>query len=107
MGEFTRVCASDAVEEGRLRTAFYGTKRVVLTRVSGEVQAFSNACPHAGAPLSGGRIVGGCVVCPRHSWKFRVSDGVCEENPMYSLRLYLVEERADGVWVKPAVEEIW
>ena len=107
MGEFQRVCGSDNVKPGELRTAFYGVKRVVLTRLDGAVHAFSNACPHAGSPLSGGRMQGDCVVCPRHAWRFRVTDGECQDQPMYDLRLYIVEERDDGVWVKPAIEEIW
>ncbi len=107
MAEFQRVCRVEQVKTGELRTAFYGTKRVVLTRVADAIRAFSNACPHAGSPLSGGRIRDDCVVCPRHGWRFRVSDGSCPDQPLYELRLYLVEERDGEVWVKPAVEEIW
>lgn len=107
MAELTRVCRSADVDEGQLRRVFYGNKRVVLTRVDGAVRAFSNTCPHAGAPLSGGRMVGDCIVCPRHGWHFRVTDGICKATPVYQLRTYLVEERDGGVWIRPVVEEIW
>ena len=31
-------------------------------------------CPHQGADLSRGVIEGGCVVCPRHGWRFDLED---------------------------------
>lgn len=107
MSEFQRICGADQVEEGGTRTGFYGVKRVVLTRVDGTVRAFVNACPHAGAPLSGGSMRGPNIICQRHGWAFDTTTGQCADHPMYELRLYLVEERDGGVWIKPAVEEIW
>ena len=32
-------------------------------------------CPHQGADLSHGSLEDGCVVCPRHGWRFDLSDG--------------------------------
>ena len=32
-------------------------------------------CPHQGADLSHGAMEDGCVVCPRHGWRFDLSDG--------------------------------
>lgn len=32
-------------------------------------------CPHQGADLSHGSLEDGCVICPRHGWRFDLSDG--------------------------------
>ncbi len=36
-----------------------------------------NACPHASGNLSAGEIVGHCVTCPIHDWKFDLETGYC------------------------------
>lgn len=37
----------------------------------------NNACPHASGNLSAGEIVGHCVTCPVHGWKFDLQTGYC------------------------------
>lgn len=37
-------------------------------------------CPHRNVPLSGGRIVDGCLECPYHGWRFD-ADGACTKIP--------------------------
>ena len=54
----------------------------------GQVYALDNRCPHAGANLAGGTITEGCVVCPRHSWTFRLSDGQLRDTPGVSVVTY-------------------
>ncbi len=36
-----------------------------------------NACPHASGNLSAGKIIGHCVICPVHQWKFDLETGYC------------------------------
>lgn len=39
-------------------------------------------CPHLGADLAaGGRVVGSCIECPFHGWRFRGEDGKCTHIP--------------------------
>jgi phenylpropionate dioxygenase-like ring-hydroxylating dioxygenase large terminal subunit len=49
----------------------------------GETQWFAavDECPHRLAPLSEGRVVGGCIECPYHGWQFDGSDGGCVTIP--------------------------
>ncbi|XP_042148702.1 cholesterol 7-desaturase nvd [Ixodes scapularis] len=42
-------------------------------------------CPHLGANLGVmGRVVGDCIECPFHGWRFRGEDGVCTHVPYAS-----------------------
>ena len=79
--------------------AFAGTTRVALFRVKGEVYATSNACPHAGAPLSGGTCRGELVTCPRHGWLFNVRTGACLTQTMYAVKTYPTRVEDGVVWV--------
>jgi nitrite reductase/ring-hydroxylating ferredoxin subunit len=107
MTEFQRLAPIERIVPGRITLAFLGTTRVAITRVaSGEVRVFNNACPHAGSPLSGGRVCDGQVECPRHGWRFDLDSGACVTSPEYALRVY--ESRLRDGWVearKP--DEIW
>lgn len=52
-----------------------GRVPVLLVRTGGELYAIADRCTHRGAPLHEGEFVDGCVICPWHQSKFRVSDG--------------------------------
>lgn len=67
-------------------------------------------CPHREAPLSGGRVDRGCIVCPYHGWTFG-ADGACESvpsaapgtriSPMARLDMTPVREQYGVVWLCP------
>jgi 3-phenylpropionate/trans-cinnamate dioxygenase ferredoxin subunit len=48
---------------------------VGLFRVGGEIHAMENQCPHAGDPLSEGRLEGPIIECAAHGWTFDVRTG--------------------------------
>jgi 3-phenylpropionate/trans-cinnamate dioxygenase ferredoxin component len=66
---------------------------VLLVRIGEEVHAASNICPHAGSPLSQGRLKGTIVQCPMHGVRFSLMDGnvvgraVCDGLPIYLVRV--------------------
>ena len=82
-----------------------GGPQVLLTRQLGIVHAFAPNCPHYGAPLEKGKILGGKLVCPWHHACFRIESGhLCEPPALDDLPKYTVRE-ADGrilVQVPPA-----
>ncbi|XP_052821551.1 cholesterol 7-desaturase nvd [Octopus bimaculoides] len=44
----------------------------------GNAHALNAYCPHLGAHLAvGGRVLGNCIECPFHGWRFRGDDGKC------------------------------
>ena len=54
---------------------------IVLVRERGALYALLERCAHQGGPLHEGRIEDGCVVCPWHSSRYRLSDGVAMSGP--------------------------
>lgn len=75
------VVAEDDVTDGQLLRVDAKNVPVVLTRHKGQIRALSATCLHAGGPLNKGHIEGDCIVCPWHSSRFRLTDGVPERGP--------------------------
>lgn len=53
---------------------------VVFRGEDGAVGALDATCPHLGAHLGDGTVVGGCLRCPFHGWTFR-PDGAVDHVP--------------------------
>jgi nitrite reductase/ring-hydroxylating ferredoxin subunit/uncharacterized membrane protein len=58
-----------------------GINDLVLVRIGDTVHALHAVCAHAGGPLAEGTIVDGCVECPWHGSRFRLSDGLVRQGP--------------------------
>ena len=52
------------------------------------VDTVDGSCPHAGGNLSGGEVEGGCVLCPRHFWAFRLDNGQLRDMPGVVIATY-------------------
>lgn len=52
-------------------------RELALYNVDGEFHATSNFCPHKGAPLSEGHLLGPLIECDWHGWQFDVRNGRC------------------------------
>jgi nitrite reductase/ring-hydroxylating ferredoxin subunit len=75
-------------------------KNICITKFEGEWFAFTNSCPHAGAPLSEGCIDGkGNVICAFHNYKFNIKNGKIANYEGYYLKTYPTELRADGIFI--------
>nr|AGU11997.1 Rieske [2Fe-2S] domain [uncultured organism] len=70
-----RVCTLNEVPDGgRLGKSVRG-QQVLLFRIGNEVLAYEDSCPHAGAPLSDGRVHQGRITCRHHQWQFDIRTG--------------------------------
>jgi nitrite reductase/ring-hydroxylating ferredoxin subunit/uncharacterized membrane protein len=58
-----------------------GINDLVVVRLGDTVQALHAVCAHAGGPLDQGTIVDGCVECPWHGSRFRLTDGLVRQGP--------------------------
>lgn len=69
-----------------------GRNLVVYRSDSGELAAMDRFCPHMGASLAAGKVVGDRIVCPFHAWEYG-RDGRCAHIPTL----------ADGARIPPSV----
>lgn len=102
-----KVLRSDAIRMGEMRIARVGARQVVVASTPAGVRVFRNHCPHAGAPLSGGKLTDSTIECPRHRWEFRLDDGSCPEHPIYTLRRFEVRVEEGWILAQEEEEEIW
>jgi len=79
--EWADVAADAELAEGELHTASADGEDVVLARLGGELFALADRCSHRGGPLHEGTLLDGCVECPWHASRFRLSDGSVERGP--------------------------
>jgi phenylpropionate dioxygenase-like ring-hydroxylating dioxygenase large terminal subunit len=71
------VAMSDEIAPGELKSLkYFGQEFVVWRGESGELHAVDPYCPHLGAHLGGGEIVGEDLRCPFHHWSFNGEGGV-------------------------------
>lgn len=97
----TNLAPADALQDGEMRTySAHGTD-VLLVRRAGQYHALAAHCPHYGAPLEKGRLVGEQLVCPWHHACFRVTDGaLCEPPALDALPAFPVRVQEGQVWVQ-------
>src|SRR5687767_1208131 len=99
------VFPSRLLRRGKARSFLLGWQRVVLFRgTDGRARALDAFCPHMGADLGNGCVVGEQLRCYFHHWQF---DGAGQLNkcgegvPPRQLQTaaYSVEERYGFIWV--------
>jgi phenylpropionate dioxygenase-like ring-hydroxylating dioxygenase large terminal subunit len=100
------VALSSDLPSGQVLGCNFLDGRIVLLRgEDGRAQALSAYCPHVGADLSVGKIVGNHLQCAFHHWQYDVR-GVCVKTgigdpPPKSARLFVfpTQERYGIIWV--------
>ncbi|XP_021269951.1 cholesterol 7-desaturase-like [Numida meleagris] len=78
-----RVLDSAQLPRGAVRSiALLGERLAAFRTQDGQAHVVDAYCPHLGADLAaGGRVVGSCIECPFHGWRFRGEDGKCTHIP--------------------------
>ena len=77
-GTLVPVCHVDALPQGALRRlTLPDGSELTLYNIDGEYYATDNFCPHRGAALSDGAVIGHIVECSLHGWQFDVRTGEC------------------------------
>jgi nitrite reductase/ring-hydroxylating ferredoxin subunit/uncharacterized membrane protein len=79
--DWTAVVDEASVKELEPLLVKSGGVEIVLVRERGSLYALLERCAHQGGPLHEGRIEDGCIVCPWHSSRYRLSDGVAVSGP--------------------------
>lgn len=100
------------LRKGKIKPVrFYGRELVVFRGEDGAVRAMDAYCPHMGAHLGEGNVVGNEIACMFHGWKFNDS-GECTDIPCLDkpinvtpIKTYTVIEKYDLIWVWTGSEE--
>lgn len=74
-------------------------QEVLLVNCKGSIFAVENECPHQGSPLSAAIVKDGYISCPRHGYRFSLTDGRCSDHPGLTLTTYPVEVRGDEILI--------
>ena len=76
MSRWIDICHTEELAPGQRRLVDMGDDdEVLVLNIAGEYYAINNACPHAGAALERGTVMGSVLVCPLHRWGFCLSTG--------------------------------
>lgn len=75
-------------------------RRIGVFNVDGKFHAIDDICPHAGAPLSEGRLTGCVVTCPWHAIDFDVTNGRVPGQDEDSQTVYPVFVNGDQIEVE-------
>jgi len=95
-GDWTAVADESDLTEGSPALVKVGDMDVVLVRAGGVVRALADRCAHQGGPLHEGKVDAGCVTCPWHSSRFRLSDGAALSGPTAHPQPVLQVRTVDG-----------
>jgi nitrite reductase/ring-hydroxylating ferredoxin subunit len=78
-----------------------GANPILVIRYGETIHAMHETCAHAGGPLAEGKIVDGCIECPWHGSRYRLTDGRVVRGPsVYDQPRYEVRAGAAGFEVR-------
>jgi len=79
--DFEPVMDAADLNEGQKKRVQVGNVPILLTRQGGDLYALADTCSHLGGPLSEGTVEDGCVTCPWHGSRFKLTDGRVVDGP--------------------------
>ncbi len=97
MGQRIAIGSVNDIPVGQCIVVTINEKDVAIFNVKGEFYAIDDLCPHMGASLSGGHVEDGCVTCPWHYWRFRLSDGTWADSPKVKTGSYPIHVVGDEI----------
>jgi len=74
-------------------------RELLLVNIKGEIYAVENECPHQGSPMSAAVVKDGYISCPRHGYRFSLTDGRCAEHPDFTLVTFPVQLDGEDILV--------
>lgn len=102
---YRRVVDLSDVPPGTSRLVEHQGRRLLLVNEGGRISALSELCPHAGAPLSRGRLSSGQIECVWHNARFRVDNGELVSGPACAgLTQYAVRVDGRHILIGPALD---
>ncbi len=101
MPKLIKVAVTSDVPPGQAIVFEAEGQRIALFNVSGNYYALDDTCPHAGGPLSEGRVEGDQVTCPLHGASFNLRTGEVLTPPAFEdVKTYKVVIEGDDINVE-------
>ena len=99
--KFTRVMPEADLKQNKPTKVMANGVAVLLVRRKDEIYALTETCPHAGGPLSEGKLVGDAIQCPWHMSELALEDGHVVNGPTaYPARCFDVRVRSGHIEVR-------
>lgn len=90
---------SDVPNFGKKVVSLSG-REILLINIKGAIYAIENECPHQGSPMNAAVIKDGYISCPRHGYRFSLTDGRCAEHPEFILTTFPVQLKGDEIMIE-------
>jgi 3-phenylpropionate/trans-cinnamate dioxygenase ferredoxin subunit len=97
MTEWTRVAAIGEIPDGGWRVVDIDGAAIAVIHVESEYLAIEDVCTHDGGVLTGGRVCGHEIECPRHGARFDLRTGAALCPPAYAPAAVFPIRIEDGV----------
>ena len=102
VAEFRKIGKVQQFREGRGRAVQVDGVTVAVFRRGKRFHAFDDTCPHMGASLADGRLLGERVRCSWHEWTFDLDSGQCDRRVWACIPIHEVRVEGDDVLVRLA-----
>jgi 3-phenylpropionate/trans-cinnamate dioxygenase ferredoxin component len=100
MSSWMLAAETSEIAEGGRKSLVVDEIPALLIRAGDRYYCIEDQCTHDSQPLTDGKIVDGCIVCPRHGAKFDLATGAAMCMPANEpVRTFPVEVRASGIFV--------
>jgi len=101
MAEWVNVVQAAEFPPGQHRLLDMDGARVAVFNLAGDYYAIEDVCTHDGGILTGGRVDGDQIICPRHGARFCIKTGAALSAPAYEpTAVFPVRVEAGWVQVK-------
>jgi 3-phenylpropionate/trans-cinnamate dioxygenase ferredoxin subunit len=83
MADWIAVAKVGELAPGEYRKVDADGTQVVVFNLDGEFFAIEDVCTHDGGQLTGGKLVGDEITCPRHGARFCIRTGAARSAPAF------------------------
>jgi nitrite reductase/ring-hydroxylating ferredoxin subunit len=94
------VLEANELQNGSMKLVDAEGTPVLLVKVSGQIFAIDNRCPHMSCGFSGGSLDGYTIICPCHDWRFDLRTGEYEKIKEMQLVKYEWKIESEKIWVR-------
>jgi nitrite reductase (NADH) small subunit len=97
---FIKVATKQEIAPNKSKTINLNGRTVGIYQINGQFYAVDDFCPHKGAPLHEGQLLGTLIMCPWHRWTFDLASGHCVTHPGTHIPCFEVKIEGDDILLK-------